>query len=139
MPFTFVGGHRHDWENVIVFTKGDSIVRVATSCHTGFSHASNQFPAEGTHPLIVYHKDSFRTHCFRYANSDDIANPENFSGAFYRSPLVGWNNWPSVGLRNAMLSAWSGGVGPKLDDEFGDKLSQAAGDGVPGFDAYTDA
>lgn len=38
-----------------------------------------------------------------------------------------------------MLQNWSGGVGPKLDDEFGDSLKDAAGDGgVEGFDPYVD-
>ncbi|KAH7305799.1 secreted protein [Stachybotrys elegans] len=136
---SFLGGHRHDWENIVVFSQGNSIIRVAASCHGGYGDASNSFPASGTRPYLVYHKDGISTHCFRFANGDDIAGPENHFGQFYTSPLISWDRWPSVDLRNRMLAAWSGGVGPKLDGEFGDNLRNAAGDGVPGFDPYLDA
>ena len=85
----------------------------------------------------MYHKDGGLTHCFRIANGDDQAGPENFSGAFYRSPLVGWDNWPSVELRDSMFSGLWGDLKPKLSDgDFGNYLSKAAGDNVPGFDPY---
>lgn len=135
---SFLGGHRHDWENIVVFTQGDNVVRVAPSCHGKYDGASNQFPSDGSTPLLVYHKDGAGTHCYRFANDDDRANPENPTGSFFKAPLVGWDNWPDVGLRDKMLQNWSGGVGPKLDDEFGDSLKAAAGDGVQGFDPYKD-
>lgn len=138
MAGSFLGGHKHDWENIVVFTQGDTVVRVAPSCHGGYDGASNSFPLSGSNPQLVYHKDGAGTHCFRFANDDDIANPENSFGVFYRSPVVGWDSWPSTDLRDSMLSAWSGGVGPKLDDEFTDSLTAAAGDGVPGFDPTVD-
>ena len=136
---TFLGGHKHDWENIVVFSRGDEVIRVAPSCHGKYDNASNDFPADGTRPQLVYHKDGAGTHCIRFANADDIANPENPFGVMYSSPLIGWDSWPDVGLRDTMLQAWSGGVGPKLDDEYGDSLKTAAGDGVPGFDPYLDA
>ncbi|KAJ6788245.1 hypothetical protein PWT90_08883 [Aphanocladium album] len=135
---SFLGGHRHDWENIVVFTKGDKVVRVAPSCHGKYKNARNDFPKRDNHPLLVYHKDGAGTHCFRFANDDDIAHPENPRGDFFRAPLIGWNKWPSEDLRNKMLNAWKGGVGPKLDDEFTDSLRAAAGDGVPGFDPAKD-
>ncbi|KAF4977600.1 hypothetical protein FZEAL_5884 [Fusarium zealandicum] len=128
----------HDWENIVVFTKGDTVVRVAPSCHGDYNGASNQFPLSGSNPMLVYHKDGAGTHCFRFANDGDRANPENPTGAFVRSPLVGWDNWPNVGLRDKMLSNWSGGVGPKLDTEFSNSLRAAAGNGVQGFDPSVD-
>lgn len=136
---SFAGGHRHDWENIVVFSKGNNVVRVAPSCHAKYNGASNSFPLNDHHPLLVYHKDGGETRCFRFANSNDIAHPENPFGVFYRSPLVGWNNWPSFGLRNKMLNAWKGGVGPKLDDEFGESLRAAAGNALPGFNPYIDS
>ncbi|KAJ9414473.1 necrosis inducing protein-domain-containing protein [Fusarium oxysporum] len=135
---SFLGGHRHDWENIVVFTQGDNVVRVAPSCHGKYDGASNEFPSDGSTPLLVYHKDGAGTHCYRFANDDDQANPENPTGSFFKAPLVGWDNWPDVGLRDKMLQNWNGGVGPKLDDEFGDSLKAAAGDGVQGFDPYKD-
>jgi Necrosis inducing protein (NPP1) len=110
---------------------------VAPSCHGGYD-SGDGVPFDGQHPLLVYHKDSVTTHCFRTASGNDVANPENPTGAFHRAPLVGWNNWPSEELRSRMLSNWSGGVGPKLDDEFTNELREAAGDRVPGFDPALD-
>ncbi|CAH0020482.1 unnamed protein product [Clonostachys rhizophaga] len=136
---SFLGGHKFDWENIVVFAKGDQVVRVAPSCHGKYENARNDVPLSGSRVQAVYHKDGAATHCFRFANSDDIAHPENPFGSFYTSPLVGWNNWPSTDLRNKMLSTWNGGVGPKLDDEFTDSLRAAAGSGVPGFDPALDA
>ncbi|KAF9767434.1 hypothetical protein IL306_000021 [Fusarium sp. DS 682] len=136
---SFLGGHRHDWENIVVFSQGSKVVRVAPSCHGKYNNARNSFPLNGKHPLMVYHKDGGGTHCFRFANDNDISHPENPFGVFYRSPLVGWDNWPSVNLRNTMLNAWKGGVGPKLDDEFGDSLKNAAGNALPGFNPYIDS
>lgn len=135
---TFAGGHRHDWENIVVFTKGNDVVRVAPSCHGKYSNARNDFPKRDNHPLLVYHKDGPATHCYRFANDDDIAHPENPRKDFFRAPLIGWNRWPSEDLKNKMLNAFKGGVGPKLDDEFTDSLKAAAGDGVPGFDPAKD-
>ncbi|OAA81860.1 necrosis-inducing protein [Akanthomyces lecanii RCEF 1005] len=135
---TFAGGHRHDWENIVVFTKGNDVVRVAPSCHGKYSNARNDFPKRDNHPLLVYHKDGAGTHCYRFANDDDIAHPENPRKDFFRAPLIGWNKWPSEDLKNKMLNAFKGGVGPKLDDEFTDSLKAAAGDGVPGFDPAKD-
>ncbi|KAF4455801.1 hypothetical protein F53441_2000 [Fusarium austroafricanum] len=135
---SFLGGHRHDWENIVVFARGDDIIRVAPSCHGKYDGASNDFPKDGTTPLLVYHKDGAGTHCYRFANDDDIAKPENPTGSFFKAPLVGWNNWPSTDLRDKMLQNWNGGVGPKLDDEFENSLRSAAGDGVEGFDPSKD-
>lgn len=135
---SFLGGHRHDWENIVVFTKGDDVVRVAPSCHGKYKNARNDFPKRDKHPMMVYHKDGAGTHCFRFANDDDIAHPENPTSDFIRAPLISWDKWPSEELKNKMLDNWKGGVGPKLDDEFTDSLRAAAGDGVDGFDPAID-
>ena len=130
------GGHRHDWENVVVFTEGDKVIRVAPSAHDGYV-ASNEFPSEGNSPLIVYHKDGVKNHCFRFANNADIAGVENFSGSFYRSPVVGWNHWPE-GLRDKLFAGFPD-VKPKIQDPlFAEFLAKAAGDAVPGFDPNID-
>lgn len=90
--------------------------------------------------MVVYHKDGGLTHCFRLATANDIAYPENYFGVFYRSPLVGWNGWPSTAIRQSVINNWSSGVGPKWrDSEFGPYLEKAVGGQVPGFDPYTDS
>lgn len=135
---SFLAGHQHDWENIVVFTQGDTLLRVSPSCHGGYPEGRNDPLRDGDHPQMVYHKDGAGTHCFRFASEADVGGVENPFGYFYRSPLLSWDSW-DTGLRDTMLNAWSGGVGPKLDGEFGDSLSSAAGDGVPGFDPYLDA
>ncbi|KAL6854767.1 hypothetical protein ACO1O0_005892 [Amphichorda felina] len=139
-PASFLSGHRHDWENIVVFTKDDAVVRVSPSCHAKYSHATDSPPlGDGTHPQIVYHKDGTFTHCFRIANDDDISGPENYTGEFYRSPLVGWNGWPNDGVWQALVDAWPSGVCPKwLDSEFENALRNAMGDSVSGFDPSYD-
>lgn len=136
---SFLGGHRHDWENIIVFVKGNSVMRVAPSCHGDYENAKNTFAIQGDHPLLVYHKDGLGTHCFRHANTDDQLNIENPFGVWFRSPLVGWNNWPTNDLRTKMIDTYDGSATVKLrDDRFGNSLKAAAGDAVPGFDPYSD-
>jgi len=132
-------GHVHEWENVIVFTRGDEIIRVAPSCHGGYPNPRNSdFLTDGTHVQIVYHKEGGSTHCFRFATGEDVAGVENVTGAFHSAPLVGWWGYPSVELRDKMLNNWSGGIGPKFDGDFEAALRDAAGDAVPGFDPAVD-
>lgn len=91
--------------------------------------------------MIVYHKDSLPalTHCMRIASGDDIAGPENYTGSFYRSPLVGYYNWPSEAIFTAVTNNWPSDICPKwLDSEFGKALGSAMGDSVPGFDPNVD-
>ena len=78
---------------------------------------------------MVYHKDGAGTHCFRHANESDD-QIENDTGAWFTGPLLGFNSWPSNDLRDKMLRNWSGGIGPKLDDEFEGALRAAAGNNV---------
>lgn len=136
---SFLGGHRHDWENIVVFVKGDSLMRVAPSCHGDYEHAKNSFSIQGNYPLLVYHKDGWGTHCFRHANDKDQLKIENPLGVWFRSPLVGWNGWPDNGLRSKMINAYTDAATVKLSDErFGNSLKEAAGSSVPGFDPYLD-
>lgn len=118
------GGHRHDWENVVVFIQNDEVKGVATSCHTGYGNAdfTGDVRFEGTHPLVVYHKDGAASHCIRTAN--DGEDPENEKDVWFKAPLVGWNGWPGT-TRDSLNGGWPGGVSPKLDFEFGDKLFDA--------------
>lgn len=130
-------GHKHDWENVVVFSRDDEVIHTATSCHGKYGGSSDT-PKDGTQPYVVYHKEGGLTHCFREANQGDVDDPENFSGAFYTSPLVGWNGWPE-GTREAVETEWPSGISPKiLEGSFSEHLAKAAGDNVPGFDPNVD-
>ena len=79
---TFLGGHRHDVETVIVWTgkingQGDFISHTSVSAHGKFTTKRlDEILNQGGHPMVVYHKDGAGTHAFRYANAQDKAKVE---------------------------------------------------------------
>ncbi|MGW7661395.1 NPP1 family protein, partial [Streptomyces sp. NPDC054756] len=94
LPGVSLGGHRHDWEHVVVWVQGDAVRYVSTSNHGSFTvHAASSVRFEGTHAKVVYHKDGISTHCFRLASANDEP-PENHKGTWQYPPLVGWNGYP---------------------------------------------
>ncbi|GIE95556.1 NPP1 family protein [Paractinoplanes rishiriensis] len=96
-----LGGHRHDWEHVVVWVQNDQARYVSTSAHGQFSiAAAASVRWDGTHPKIVYHKDGASTHTFRLANASDDP-PENHRRAWQYPTLVGWNGYPG-GIRNTL-------------------------------------
>ncbi|MFD5316750.1 NPP1 family protein [Streptomyces sp. NPDC127098] len=131
-----LGGHRHDWEHVVVWVRNDQAQYVATSAHGDFDiYRADQIRWDGTHPKIVYHKDGVSTHCFRPANSNDEP-PENHEGTWQYPPLVGWNGYPA-GLRDRLGQADFGSATFGLRDaSFASHLDRALPDGVP-FDPYS--
>lgn len=99
-----LGGHRHDWEHVVVWVQNNEVRYVSTSAHGNFNvYGRDQIQWDGTHPKIVYHKDGVGTHCFRPANSGDEP-PENHYHAWQFPRLVGWNGFPD-GLRDKLSQA----------------------------------
>lgn len=108
---SFLGGHRHDVETVIVWTGrihspgggvSEFVSHVSASAHGAYStrHISNTIRT-GNHAHIVYHKDGVGTHAFRFATQQDKDNVEfqgNW-GVFYAPDIVShyrayktWNN-----------------------------------------------
>ncbi|RGP65182.1 mosquitocidal toxin [Fusarium longipes] len=150
--FSFLAGHRHDWENVVVFVKDGEIIRVVPACHGKYGpykeapagtwpepiKYKNAIPLKDNHPMIVYHRHGGGTHCLRLAHHKDVKDPENPFKAFHRAPLVGWKYWSSMEFRDKMLDAWEGHVGPNLDDEFSRTLEAATGGALPDFDPFVD-
>ena len=139
-------GHLHDFENIVVFTEEgtDNILYVAASSHKGY--VGHPQKLEDTHPRVVYHKDKGETHCWRLAKEDENGNviekPENPTGDWYRSPLIGYWGWPEDNKAwDAYISDW-GGPTPKIQDahfsEWLKKAKDRAGDVVSAFDPYTD-
>ncbi|MET9117377.1 NPP1 family protein [Streptomyces longwoodensis] len=128
---TSIGGHRHDWEHVVVWVQDGQVKYVSTSNHGSFTvHDVSTVRFEGTHAKVVYHKDGISTHCFRLANSNDEP-PENHEHTWQYPPLVGWNGYPA-GLRDK-LSAYDFGsahFGLK-DASFASHLSSAKPSGIP--------
>jgi hypothetical protein len=96
---SFLGGHRHDIETVIVWTIQPAaapsayISHVSASAHGKFNtkpFASVQ--QHQGHPLIVYHKDNILTHAFRFASASDKANVEFLGnwGLFITPPILSY-------------------------------------------------
>ncbi|MEW2391636.1 NPP1 family protein [Streptomyces venezuelae] len=126
-----LGGHRHDWEHVVVWVKDGRAEYVATSAHGKFRiHSRDQIRWDGTHPKVVYHKDGIGTHCFRAATAGDEP-PENHRGAWQFPALVGWNGYPA-GLREKLSAHDFGSANFGLKDaSFPSHLAAALPPGVP--------
>ena len=105
--FSFLGGHRHDVETVIVWTgqindQPAFISQVSVSAHGKYTtRPFAGLVAQGTHPLVVYNKNGALTHTFRFANAGDKLDVEYLgnSGVFYTpdilshySALAQWND-----------------------------------------------
>ncbi|MGW7299473.1 NPP1 family protein [Streptomyces sp. NPDC054829] len=135
LPGISLGGHRHDWEHVVIWVQDGAVKYVATSNHGSFTVSpASSVRFEGTHAKVVYHKDGVSTHCFRLANSNDEP-PENHKGTWQYPPLVGWNGYPA-GLRDKLVNHDFGSAHFGLkDSSFSDHLNKAKPSGIP-FDAY---
>jgi hypothetical protein len=97
-----IGGHRHDWEHVVVWVQNDVAKYVSTSAHGDFDvYAASSVRWTGNHPKIVYHKDGASTHAFRLAGTGDEP-PENGYATWQYPSLVGWNGFPTTAIRTTL-------------------------------------
>ncbi|MGW0932018.1 NPP1 family protein [Streptomyces sp. NPDC002644] len=130
---TSIGGHRHDWEHIVVWVEQatNTARHVATSNHGSFTvHSRDRIPWEGTHPKVVYHKDGVSTHCFRAASAGDEP-PENHRGTWQYPPLVGWGGYPA-GLRDRLSQAnWGSANFGLTDSSYVSHLEKAKPAGIP--------
>ncbi len=137
LPGTGLGGHRHDWEHVVVWVPdGARPQYVSASAHGEYNVRSRDDIAwddSGTHPKIVYHKDGISTHAFRFAGFGE--QPENHEGAWQYPPLVGWEGYPP-GFRDRLIQADFGSAQLGIrDSSFSHELSKAEPQGIP-FDPH---
>ncbi|NGO46147.1 NPP1 family protein [Streptomyces ureilyticus] len=130
-----LGGHRHDWEHVVLWVQNNQAMYVSTSAHGSFDvYGRDQIRWDGNHPKIVYHKDGVSTHAFRPAGSGDEP-PENHKGSWQYPPLVGWNGYPA-GLRDRLSQANFGSANFGLKDgSFNNHLAAAKPAGIA-FDPH---
>ena len=131
MPNSSIGGHRHDWEHVVVWVENDQARYVSTSAHGEFSvYDAGSVRWEGTHPKVVYHKDGVGTHCFRLANANDEP-AENAYHTWQYPTLVGWNGYPA-GIRDILSNYDFGSANFGLrDSNFVTTLTRAKPAGIP--------
>lgn len=122
------GGHRHDWEHVVIFTEGEEIRYVAASAHGGYeTRAVGEYLEVNGHPKIVYHKDGDATHAHRFAKDDDEP-PENATGEWFYGDIIDYNGFPSDDLRAAMIgNDWGNGKIDFSDVRISDALELAKG------------
>ncbi|EGU89413.1 hypothetical protein FOXB_00037 [Fusarium oxysporum f. sp. conglutinans Fo5176] len=131
-------GHIHDWENVVVFVKDNTIQRVVASAHGKYHHKDNLLLQDG-HPLIVYHKSFMSTHALRFAKDEDVKDVENDYGKWVIADLIGWDGFPTPEFKQKLSSHKFGKANFHLTDgQFAWSLEKAAGDAVPGFDCQKD-
>ena len=133
------GGHRHDWEHIVVFVQGDAVKVVAASAHGDYDTKDAQdVRFEGDRAKIVYHKDGGSTHAFRFASAKDDGI-ENARGVWFRGVLVGWNGFPNTGVRDKLVAADFGHASFALKDgNFKKQIDYARNDKVPGLDSGVD-
>ncbi|ENH66802.1 hypothetical protein FOC1_g10007458 [Fusarium oxysporum f. sp. cubense race 1] len=120
-------GHIHDWENVVVFVKNNTIQRVVASAHGKYHHKDNLLLQDG-HPLIVYHKSFMSTHALRFAKDEDVKDVENDYGKWVIADLIGWDGIPTPEFKQKLSSHKFGKANFHLTDgQFAWSLEKAAG------------
>lgn len=134
-----VGGHRHDWEHIVVFVEGDTAKVVAASAHGDYdTKDADDVRWEGDHPKIVYHKDGGSTHAFRFAGAADDGI-ENHRGVWFRGALVGYNGFPAGAVRDTLMAHDFGSASIGISDaNFKKQIDYARNDKVPGLDSGVD-
>lgn len=121
-----VGGHKHDWESVVVFQKqGEEKPRfLAASRHGGYStHPINEVPMSGNRVEIVYHKDGSSTHAFRFAKWGEVprAQGENIWDQPALVDIQTMDDTP----RNALWNSKWGDANFPLTGNFQDNINKA--------------
>ncbi|KAL8366383.1 hypothetical protein RB595_004924 [Gaeumannomyces hyphopodioides] len=112
-------GHRHDWENCVVWiddatSASPNIVAMAASGHGGYDRTSGPFALDGTRPKIRYFSNWPLNHQLGFT---DVEGGEQ--------PLVAWESLTDA-ARNALSTADFGSAGvPFKDDSFMNNLAKA--------------
>lgn len=132
--FFRIGGHRHDWEEGVVFTQRHTdgrfdIVGVAASDHGDYKYYISPSLVEGTHPVLIY---GYFDNIFRGAtHSMEVGQPQDGGRQF---PVIGWDQLtPAARQTLNRTDIWknnpsddrSSAVVPFRDDNFRDKLNEA--------------
>jgi hypothetical protein len=104
-----VGGHRHDWEFALVWTKDRALTHASFSAHgtvTTTPKGELHFdPGKENHAKVVYHKDGIKTHSFRFATKDEEGdkNAENDLKKWLTPTIVNWDTMKTGALSNEEL------------------------------------
>lgn len=146
--------HAYDWESIIVWTTdqgtGSRVVGVTRGDHGKWdtratSGGQLRFVSDssGEHAKLVFHYETWGfSHLWRFSKTDGGDEPaENGTGQWLIQPLVSWNGYPSVAVRNAVSNYdFKGANFDNKEARFAGTLAAANAGGIaPGFDANVDA
>ena len=139
VAFWGLGGHRHDWEHVVVWVQDGKPKLVSASVHGGYEiRETSQIHWDGTHPKIVYHKGGINTHSFRFGVLKD-SKIQNDVGDWFYGDLVSWDGFPSKAIRDKLSEADFGSANFALiDSRFLGHLKKSRGNEAPEFDINID-
>lgn len=136
----FGGGHRHDWEHAVVWTKNGVVTHGSYSAHGDlFTKTASELPFENGHLKIVYHKDGVTTHAFRFAKSNEYA--ENPYGSFLTPTIISWYQVEGDGVTNQQmrnkLNSYNYGSAtiPMKDSNFLANVNNNLPSGYPSFNS----
>ncbi|TMW58382.1 hypothetical protein Poli38472_009941 [Pythium oligandrum] len=135
---TFGGGHRHDLEQIGIWTVNGRVTHGGFSAHGKMENRPvDQIPQEGGRLKFVYHKDGVVTHAIRFGKTNEGA--ENPTGAFVVPTLVSWftmkgDTIDNAGLRNNLNSFDYGNANmPIKDNNFLSNLNKFRPSDFPEF------
>ncbi|SHF00327.1 NPP1 family protein [Vibrio gazogenes] len=133
-------GHRHDWENVVIWTKNGTVTHGSYSAHGNLTTRSvSELDTNGKHIKFVYHKDGLLTHAFRFSKTGEVA--ENPYGYFVTPDIVSWytmygDQVSNDTLRNQLNRYDYGSANvPVKDGSFLSNLNRGKPDSYPQFSA----
>lgn len=123
MPVDGTGGHRHDWEQIVVWLSSQSldarVTGVSFSSHSGWNkYTANNVDFDDDHPKVEYSRMIFQNHGL---------DKTIFKGG--QQPLI---NWPqmTVKAREALTNTNFGKASVKfLDENHIDYLNDSWQDG----------
>ncbi|KAF7927052.1 uncharacterized protein EAE98_006436 [Botrytis deweyae] len=115
-----VGGHRHDWEHVIVWVNNPEVanpvlIGAAASGHGGVSKTTNP-PRQGTRPKVEYFVQFPKNHALQFTNTPGVD-----------LPMMWWGFLPEVSKKALNVrDLFGAAVCPFNDDNFANNLAKAA-------------
>lgn len=140
--------HAFDWESVIVWTTdagSDSrVVGVTRGTHGKWETravSGGQLRFVGDRVKMVFHYETWGfSHLWRFSNNNDEP-PENGTGQWVVQPLISWNGYPSLSVRDKLSGAdFKGANFDNKEARFASVLAAAnAGNIAPGFNPNVDS
>jgi len=110
-----LGGHRHDWENIVVWVDEDeNLIGAAYSSHGDYSKTTS--PLTINNSVVADYKASYTTHSFFEADSTSSISQEN---------LVSYENLNGTVQSNLSNNDWGSAVFPLKDRDFFDDIDDS--------------